>query len=138
MPKNRVAEAERVLETIHRKRKAQGSSPHSSGTAVVSWDSWLDLWDAALADQPAPARSIAADLVQLRELCATLGGLVVEPFADASFGAEWREREKNFHILVDQVLIRSKDYAVNVARRRSVLARSASRSNSTGLVIPNR
>lgn len=56
-------------------------------TVTLSWDEWLDAWDAAdVADD------VRCDLAQLRGLCAALSGLAIPPFAREP-GADWAQRE---------------------------------------------
>jgi hypothetical protein len=108
VPMSRSQEGQRVLDDAVRERVDKGAAPYTSGTAVVTWDDWLDVWDEAVRDLPATPDSLAGDLVQLRELCVTLGGLVIPPLGGAASGENWREREEDLRIIVDQVTVRLK------------------------------
>lgn len=108
VPTSRTAEAERVLAEVHAKRLGQGLDPYPTKTGVITWDEWLSVWDDAVAHLPATPASLAGDLYQLRELCLTLGGLVVAPFGDIASSADWRAREKDFNRVFDQLTTRLK------------------------------
>lgn len=101
VPENRRAEAQRLLDVE--------AGTHSIGTAVVTWGEWFDSWDHAVAKEPAGVRSIAADLTQLRDMAASLGGFILEPLAQASFGAAWRDREGDLRDIVGQVTLALND-----------------------------
>ena len=100
--------------------------PYPLATEVLTWEELLDVWEAAVADLPPSPDSVAADIVQLRALCLTLGGLVIEPLGEAAAGAEWREKESELRVLVDAATKRLKgtnrlppidDEGVYLARR---------------------
>jgi hypothetical protein len=101
VPGSRAEFAREVLASVL--REDRHDSPYSSGTAVVTWDEWLTMWERATEGGDTSPRSLASDLVQLREVCRTLGGLVIRPMASAAGGSTWREREADLAIIVDQV-----------------------------------
>lgn len=103
VPPHRVAEAERAHAALVAQRVDAGLPPYPSRFLVVGWDTWLDDWDAAVAGLPATSHSVAADLVQLRELCLTLGGLHMRPLEKAASGPDWTGRAGDLATLVDQV-----------------------------------
>jgi hypothetical protein len=106
VPHTRAKEAQRVLDAVRAERDAAGREPHPAATGVITWDAWLDTWDRAVADLPATPDSIAGDLYQLRELCTTLGGLVVAPFGASAAGSDWRNRQKDLALIFDQLSVR--------------------------------
>jgi hypothetical protein len=109
VPANRFGEAERVLDAALRERTDEGASAYPIAAAVVTWDSWLEAWNDAVRHLPSTSDSLAGDLVQLRELCLTMGGLVIPPLGGAALGEGWREREEDLRIFVDQVTARLSD-----------------------------
>jgi hypothetical protein len=74
----------------------------SVGTAIVTWDDWIGVWDEAIRDLQEP-EALAGDLVQLRAMCTTLGGLVIAPLGDAAQGPAWRGRKEDLRQIVDEV-----------------------------------
>lgn len=111
VPPHRVSAAELAYEDLIQERAVGGLPPHPSVVAILNWDDWLDCWEEAVAQLPATPDSIAGDLVQLRELCLTLGGLHMRPLGDVVPGASWRERAADLATLVDQVTQRLRDPA---------------------------
>lgn len=109
VPPHRITEAERVFEELASQRRDEGLPEYSSVPAFISWDTWLDSWDEAVKDLPAGADSIAADLVQLRELCLTLGGLHMRPIPIDEPDFSWRDRADDLATLVDRVTQRLQD-----------------------------
>jgi hypothetical protein len=103
VPAARKQEAAYKVHLVKEERTNAGLGPYPVETTVLSWDQWLDAWDDAVADLPATPDSVAADLVQLRAMCMSLGGLVVAPLGPAATGAEWRAREDALRFLTDQV-----------------------------------
>ena len=109
VPASRFDYAGRVLEAALRERGDEGHAPYLIAAAVLTWDSWLEAWNDAVRHLPATPDSLAADLVQLRELVVTMGGLVIPPLDGAAAGEGWREREPDLRIIVDQVTTRLSD-----------------------------
>lgn len=73
------------------------SAGHSPGVAVISWD---DVFDLLRTDAP---ERCAHELEQLQAMYRVLNGDYIAPLADAKELRAWRERETDFHNLVDQV-----------------------------------
>lgn len=89
IPEYRRGECERELAVA---RQAVGAGPDR--TVTLSWDEWLDAWDAAdVADD------VRCDLAQLRGLCAALSGLAIPPF-EREPGPDWAEREADLLALL--------------------------------------
>lgn len=101
VPKTREAEAKRAVETALQELQDQDFHMVSVGTAVATWDQWIDVWDDALRDQPDAA--LVSDLEQFRAMCMTLGGLIMEPLGEAALGPAWRERKEDLRQIVDEV-----------------------------------
>lgn len=95
--------ARQVVEEVLAERVAEDHAPYPSETTVVTWDEWLSWWEDATAGTDSGPDSVAADLVQLRALCLTLGGLVIPPLGAAATGAGWFEKERDFRSLVNKV-----------------------------------
>lgn len=94
------------------------------GHAVVTWDEWLDVWDDAAATVPWGPQSIAADVAQLRAMCATLSGHFIAPFSGPDL-VGWREREGDLQQLVREVTRGLTDhsyYAVAVVPRLAAVS----------------
>ncbi len=101
VPRQRRAEAERVLAASLDLWKG-GLVDRDVGHAVVTWDEWLDVWDDAASTVPWGPQSIAADVAQLRAMCATLSGNFIAPFSGPDL-VGWREREGDLQQLVREV-----------------------------------
>lgn len=70
------------------------AAPPHPVTAVVTWDEALD----ALA--VTNDLNVAADVVQLRGMCTTLGALDIAPFDDTDLGHAWQHRRSDFEAIV--------------------------------------
>jgi hypothetical protein len=106
VPTRRKAKGDRVLMSVHSERDAAptekpdaGATKTAIATIVVTWDEWLDVRESAVQRLPATPDSLAADLVQLRSLCRTPTGTVIDPVPVGMH----RERFKDLCTLVDQV-----------------------------------
>lgn len=106
VPAIREDEANRILEAVHREGTGEDAAAYRIATMVMTWNTWLGVWDAAVAHLLANLDSLAGDLVQLRDLCLTLGGPVIAPI---DVTRPWPDREEDLRILVDQVTAQLKD-----------------------------
>lgn len=70
-------------------------------TVAVSWDAWLDNWDAVLVNESPDDFGLRSDLHQLRGMVRTLGGLLGQPYAPNA-EAPWREWETDLATLVSE------------------------------------
>jgi hypothetical protein len=111
VPPHRLREADHAYADLTHQRSEQGLAPYPSSVAILDWDRWLGSWEEAVAHLPAAPDSVAADLVQLRELCLTLGGLHMRPLGDAASGPQWRDRVDDLATLVDRVTQKLRDPA---------------------------
>lgn len=98
VPPNRVDEAQRILE------RAVKARSEVTAHAVVTWDGWLDAWD-AVAEESGDTR-LASDLHQLKAMCLTLGGHVIPPLAGTATGRDWQERASDLRETVKVVTAR--------------------------------
>jgi hypothetical protein len=114
VPPHRVSAAELAYEDLMQKRAVAGLPPYPSAVAILDWGDWLGCWEEAVAQLPATPDSIAGDLVQLRELCLTLGGLHIRPLGDLVPGPSWRARAADLATLVDQVTQKLRDPASRI------------------------
>jgi hypothetical protein len=103
VPQARVAEAKHKLQRAFREEFGEAEPPSNRLSLVLSWDDWLDMWDTLLADVPDSADGLRADVVQLRAMCLSLGGLVIAPLGVAASGEAWRTREDGNRVVVDEV-----------------------------------
>jgi len=103
VPPHRVVEAQLLIAQVRDEWASAGLSHGDTAMVVLDWGTLLDRWEAAVAHLPSGPDSVAADLVQLRELCLTLGGLYMRPFGLAAAGPDWRGRADDLAIIVDQV-----------------------------------
>ena len=101
VPASRTSEATSVLDSALAPEAAGSLSGRAQRTLVLSWDDCITLCEEAVDGLP-DAAEIRGDLVQFRAMCATLGGLVIAPLGDISFGDEWRDREEDLRQLVRQ------------------------------------
>lgn len=105
VPRSRAPEAERVLGQVVAARNAAGQTRTAISGIVVTWDDWLDLWDAALHPELPESRALSGDLLQLRALCEAQQALAIGPLGDAA----WREREGDLRRICDAVTRRIRD-----------------------------
>lgn len=113
VPATRKEEGERILTVVLSERDAElvedgavgATTMAISGIAgiVVTWDEWLEVWEEAVRHLPATPDSLASDLAQLRALCRTLAGGVLDPVPPGTH----RERFKDLSVLVDQITRRA-------------------------------
>ncbi|WP_460755000.1 hypothetical protein [Nocardiopsis oceani] len=95
VPRSRVDEAQQILDRAIKARS------EVTAHAVVTWDEWLDVWD-AVAEESADTR-LASDLQQVTAMCQTLGGHVIPPLAGTATGRDWQERASDLRATVDVV-----------------------------------
>ena len=98
VPPSRVDEAQRTLE------RTVNARPEAVAHAVVTWNEWLDEWD-AVAEESSDA-GLASDLHQLKAMCHTLGGRVIPPLAGTASGRDWQERASDLRRTVEVVTAR--------------------------------
>lgn len=124
IPEKRLAEAKHKIQQAFQAQAQSSESAYRATPLVVTWNEWLDLWQAAVSSTPSPD-GLAADIVQLRAMCLALGGVVIAPLGTAAAGAEWRSREDEYRVVTDHVTRALSDpNAFDASRRRNSLLRS--------------
>lgn len=105
VPDARAAEAARVVEQVLADRQRESEISTAVSAVVVTWDDWLDLWDAALLAESPDVEALRGDVRQLRALCEAQQALVIGPLGDAA----WREREADLRRVCDEVTRKIRD-----------------------------
>jgi hypothetical protein len=99
VPSHRTSEAQTLLDSM----RPDFAEPPVLATHVLTWDKLFEVLDSAAATALHSSTAIAADLLQLRDLCMTLQGLDITPLGDAASGRGWAKRRTDLERIVERV-----------------------------------
>lgn len=96
MPDARTGDAQHLMRQAESRMEGARSA-----TATISWAQLLEVLGGALADDDRGARSLEADLIQVRALVDARTRYVLAPLGEAATGEEWQTRRAELVGLVD-------------------------------------